>query len=104
MNFKYSCIGDNTPENRQHCKVLGLEKHSFSHERGDMIATYTDTKSNISFYLISWKDIDMLKPDIVNCIGNPELFRAVTAMRDDSDYIQWFRMEKSTIGFEFWYL
>ena len=91
MSFKYSVIGDNTPENRDHCKALGMENHPFSHERGDMIATYTDTKSNRCFYLISWRDTDMLKPDIIDCIGNPQLFRAVTAMSDDSDYMQWFR-------------
>ncbi|MFC4676186.1 hypothetical protein ACFO6W_21090 [Dysgonomonas termitidis] len=70
-----------------------MKKHPFSHERGDMIATYTDTKSKISFYLISWKDTDMLKPDIINCIGNDCLFQAVTAMREDSDYMQWFKTD-----------
>ena len=28
--------------------------------------------------------------DDINCIGNPQLFKAVSAMRDDSDYMQWF--------------
>lgn len=67
-----------------------MQKHPFSHERGDMISTYTDTKSNISFYLILWKDTDMLKPDIINCIGSPALYQAVTAMRTGSDMWQYF--------------
>lgn len=28
--------------------------------------------------------------DAINCLGNIPLFKAVTAMRDDSDYMQWF--------------
>lgn len=30
---------------------------------------------------------------VIDCIGNPALFQAVTAMRDDRDYLQWFFSE-----------
>lgn len=91
MAFLHSVIGDNTPENREWLEKVGY-KCKYSQVHADIICTGHNTGyySAIMSYDAnhSWfkDDIDMF----VDCRNNPKLFRAVTAMRDDSDYMQWF--------------
>jgi hypothetical protein len=89
--FTHSAIGDNTAENREWLKKIGYEK-------GDGSKYYP--------YLLSYKVnafYDFVSPENeialhefarhskhIVCINNDKLFQAVTALRDDSDYMQWF--------------
>lgn len=80
-NFTYSAIGDNTLENREHLEKIGYKKYDLRDEsKGkEYIITH-------SYYLniINWES----KTLAIYCIGNPLLFQAVTAVREDSDYMQ----------------
>lgn len=86
MKFTYSCIGDNTPENIKHLEKLGY-RLLVNNELDDYLLTVTDSIEVYGGnYVPEYKNM-------VNCIGNPALFQSVTAMRDDSDYLQWFVTE-----------
>ena len=87
--FKYSCIGDNSPENREHLEKLGWRR-KYIQEEADIIvcASNTGMFSAIAKDTQSW--FKEYQSECINCIGNPALFQAVTAVRDDNDYMQWF--------------
>lgn len=82
--FQYSCIGSNTKENREHLEKIGYP-YMWVDERESIL--YTTKISGNWFY----NTTDSLFPNsYIDCRNNPALFRAVTAMRSDSDYLQWF--------------
>lgn len=86
MKFKYSAIGDNTQENREYLDKIGYTMSMATMDK----ALYIKTQTNNKYYETNkedWCDA------IINCIGNPQLFRAVTALRDDSDYMQVFYID-----------
>lgn len=87
--FIYSCIGDNSPENREHLEKLGW-KRKYIQEDADVIvcASNTGAFSAIAQETQSW--FKEYQSECIDCRHNPALFQAVTAMRDDSDYLQWF--------------
>ena len=85
MSFKYNCIGDNTPENREWLEKVGYELVVNS-ELDKYICVFHDSSYAIGGNFIP----DCFYHKAVKCIGNPQLFKAVSAMRDDSDYMQWF--------------
>lgn len=85
MAFLYSAIGDNTPENREWLEKVGYWVYGLNNEK--YLNSYTN--QNEQGIAIGW-DLNDFPKNTVNCIGNPQLFQAVTAMRDDSDYMQWF--------------
>lgn len=92
MSFTYSVIGDNTPENREHLEKLGINRPPDTEDLGNVILVYTDD-TNIQRYetgdsIYDFVDTDLDK--VINCIGNDALFQAVTAIREGSDYMQWF--------------
>lgn len=89
MSFQYSAIGDNTPENREHLEKLGYEE--IDKLSCPCLSLITN---NSGVFFASPMSISN-RPNIINCIGNPALFQAVTAMREDSDYMQWFVREES---------
>lgn len=84
MSFKYSVIGDNTPENREHLgnigikSLCGVEGNIIIVHNGNYVCVTIEGEIGNNFF------------DSINCIGNPQLFKAVSAMRSDSDYMQWF--------------
>ena len=93
MSFQYSAIGDNTPENREHLEKLGYTPLRF-YLNGKYLYARSCTWANKNCtwqepYFATDNNIDN-SPKNINCIGNDPLFRAVTAMRDDSDNMQWF--------------
>ncbi|MBD8389648.1 hypothetical protein [Dysgonomonas sp. BGC7] len=91
MNFKYSCIGDNTPENREWLEKLGYKDElQLKHPTPIIVITSDELTQYAQFYTSSIEKVKEAYPDLIDCTGNDELFRAVTAMRDDSDYMQWF--------------
>ena len=89
MKFKYSVIGDNTQENREWLDKVGYEPFIWdAYDDAQPFITTIDsgeytsaTKDDRHHYMCS---LD------INCIGNPPLFKAVSAMREDSDYGQLF--------------
>lgn len=84
MSFQYSAIGDNTPENREHLEKVGYgEIDKLSCPCLSLIT------NNSGAFFASPMSISN-RHNIINCIGNPQLFKAVSAMRDDSDYMQWY--------------
>ena len=91
MSFQYSAIGDNTPENREHLEKLG--KKIVSGIVGNLIMTVEDKYMCIELD----GEIGSNFNDAINCIGNDPLFRAVTAIREDTDEDQWFTNGKEWI-------
>lgn len=81
MAFLHSVIGDNTIENREHLEKLGYKFINLSWD-GKYIFTSND-KSEA--YYANGSGFGH-----INCIGNPQLFKVVSAMRDDSDMDQYF--------------
>lgn len=94
MAFLHSVIGDNTIENREHLKKIGYDiscpcvrfktSSLFTDKDGEV---HTFQEEELGECLL---EIKQGKCDLINCIGNTQLFKAVSAMRDDSDYMQWF--------------
>lgn len=82
MNFKYSVIGDNSQENREQLEKVGYSLGTVICDDANIIVTEGD------FYLLAYEHIN--KSNYINCIGNPPLFKAVSAMREDSDFGQLF--------------
>lgn len=80
MKFKYSAFIENTPEMREWLVKLGYKGHAGDHE---FIIASDGHYSGTDLYM------KVLYP-CVNCYSNPSLFKAVTAVREDSDYMQWF--------------
>lgn len=84
MSFQYSAIGDNTPENREHLEKVGYgEIDKLSCPCLSLIT------NNSGAFFASPMSISN-RHNIINCIGNPQLFKAVSAMSDDSDELQYF--------------
>lgn len=94
--FKYSVIGNNTASNREWLEKLGYTPLAFFLNK-DYIYTNSTQWAN---HKEEWVEHHFETHDGVNtslggvefidCRNSDELFRAVTAMRDDSDYMQWF--------------
>lgn len=93
MSFTYSVIGDNTIENREHLEKLGYTPLRFCLNGKYLYArSCTWANKNRTWqepYFATDNNIDN-SPKYINCIGNPQLFKAVSAMRDDSDKHQYF--------------
>lgn len=94
MAFLHSVIGDNTKENREHLEKIGYDI-SCPCVRFKTLSLFTDKDGEVHTFQEEelgecLLEIKQGKCDLTNCIGNPQLFKAVSAMRDDSDYMQWF--------------
>ena len=103
MSFKYSAIGDNSPENREHLEKIGYNI-SCPCMRFKASSIFTDNDGEVHTFQEeelgeSLLEIEQGKSDLINCIGNPALFQAVTAMRDDSDKWQIFVHEDGSVVF-----
>lgn len=86
-NFQYSCIGDNTPENREHLGKLGYDIMNRNDDRTILRTGYPKNNVAISYYDYHLPYLRSYVPAIIDCIGNDRLFRAVTAMREGSDSV-----------------
>lgn len=90
MGFKYSAIIENTLEAREWLHSIGVSHNPFDDELDEnewLIANYG---MYISIRPIQEELLNYVYKTDINCLGNMPLFRAVTAVRDDSDYKQWF--------------
>lgn len=96
MKFKYSVIGDNTQENREWLEKLGYKfrfgststRNDYKFIKTKMLCTNIGKTYAIADLKHTVNDIEEEKT--INCIGNHPLFKAVSAMREDSDYMQHF--------------
>ena len=93
MAFLHSVIGDNTKDNREHLEKLGYDIVNRNDDRTILRTGYPKNNVAISYYDYHLPYLRSYIPTIIDCIGNPQLFKAVSAMRDDSDYMQWFVTE-----------
>lgn len=88
MAFTQPCfIRKNTPELRKKLEELGYVSHIFNNNDANNI--YAD---KLGTYISV--DIEN-QPYYIDCETNEELFLALAALRDDSDYIQWFVFPKT---------
>ena len=98
MAFLHSAYTENTPEMREWLGKVGYELSKYYSNKLDLIfttstgkyGTFRNTPEEIERYS-STKHVIGGRLD---CLGNPDLFKAVTAMRDDSDYMQWFILDE----------
>jgi hypothetical protein len=87
--FLYSCfIRKNTPELRKKLEELGYEKYLPLRD-DDNYEGYCIATLNGAYHLIT---IDLSKGNHIDCGTNEELLLAIAALRDDSDYMQVFKM------------
>lgn len=90
MKCKYSAYIENTPEMREWLESIGYNRSGSLD--GDTLCTVYDGGYEAKNYILGKTKfqvyLNIIKP--INCLGNPSLFKAVTAVRDDSDMEQWF--------------
>lgn len=87
MSFKYSVICDNTQENREWLKKLKDKTITWVSKDFELILSWEN-----DIFFCDNKDIpDCLRGvSYINCIGNPQLFQAVSAIRKGTDINQLF--------------
>lgn len=75
-------------EQAKRLKELGYDEYVHLDLKNEPKYILTDIDDRTYFYDSWFEDSDI--NHYINCIGNPKLFRAVAAMRDDSDMWQYF--------------
>ena len=92
MRFTTHCfIRKNTPEIREKLEELGYKDYGKLRLYGDPIIIYCD--ANIFFtspFVLEGEQYRGKYDKFIDCGDNEELFLAVAALRDDTDYMQWF--------------
>ena len=85
--FNQPCfIRKNTPELREYLKELGYKKAGIP--LLDIDNSYIVAEDTV-FYETYWIS-EAHRLSIIDCGANEDLFKAIAALRDDSDYMQWF--------------
>ena len=92
--FTQPCfIRKNTLELRNKLEELGYEPNGYEcfwEDNSRYIITTIDNQG-YSYYTLCIKDSCLLENELfIDCEDNEELFFAIAALRDDSDYMQWF--------------
>lgn len=77
MSFKYSAFTENTPEMREWLEGIGRK-------RKDMGLSHPRFILALGMHYMEVNNPNV-PPIVINCLGNPKLFKAVTAIRDDND-------------------
>lgn len=94
MNFQLSAIGNNNEKNREHLEKVGYEIYSRNEIPKYLVTVplkslvFGGIKTEWAFETIDEEEKGFYKTSI-DCTHSDELFRAVTAMRDDSIVNQW---------------
>ena len=88
--FTQSCfIRKNNPELRQKLKELGYKEwDNFIPSHFPIIYTFSKKEKGLYTYAIN--DKCLVRDGEIDCGTNEHLFLALVALRDDSDYMQWF--------------
>ena len=94
MSFCQQCfIRKNTLELRKKLEELGYEPNGYEcfwEDNSRYIITTIDNQG-YSYYTLCIKDSCLLENELfIDCEDNEELFLALAALRNDSDYMQWF--------------
>lgn len=97
MEFEHLVITENTKENREWLINLGYTPLEFFLYKKFI---YTNATTRANSKRGEWKEFnfethDEIKETIngkkyINCVGNNKLFKAISAIRNDSDINQWF--------------
>lgn len=89
MKFKYAAFIENTPEMREWLKSIGW-KEKYVQDDSDIIVCASNTGMFSAIVKETQNRFESYSIECVDCRSNPDLFKAVTAIREDSDYMQWF--------------
>lgn len=85
MAFKQECfIRKNTPELQKKLALLGYRHNIFDKNDRPWLA------ANYGLFISVDEGFQRLNPTDIDCGTNEEMFLALAALRDDSDYMQWF--------------
>ena len=84
MKFKHSAIAYNNDENKEWLESIGYKLIPTK----DFPCAFIITSTDGTFTFIRAQNVVILGE--INCIGNTPLFKAISAMRDGNDYMQWF--------------
>lgn len=85
MAFKQPCfIRKNTPELQKKLVLLGYRHNIFDENDRPWLA------ANYGLFISVDEGFQRLFPTDIDCGTNEKMFLALAAMRDDSDYMQWF--------------
>lgn len=84
--FTQSAFTENTLEICEWLENIGYE-YLLVDETDTIL--YTKCIKGHWFYCTT-TPIDDFPKEFIDCSNNPDLFKAITALRDDSDYMQWF--------------
>ena len=82
MNFMYSAFTENTPEMREWLEGIGIRPkiELAAHCQDELIIARN------GYYIELPESLVLLyESDAIDCRNNPELFKAVTVIRDDSN-------------------
>jgi len=85
MSFKYSAFIENTQEVREWVKNLGYKNYGNPFQTTDDSLLFTTIDGKYVPYNVTIRDNSW-----IDCRGNLELFKAITAVRDDENIKQWF--------------
>lgn len=89
MGFTTPCfIRKNTPELREKLKRIGVRPFLLNEE----LNSWGDNIKVFGWEMVAFSCSDSLNDckDYIDCGTNEELFLAIAALRDDSNYMQWF--------------
>lgn len=89
MKFTYSAFIENTPEIREWLKSIGW-KEKYVQDGYDIIVCASNTGMFSAIIKETQDWFESYSKECIDCLGNPNLFKAVTAIREDSDKWQLF--------------
>ena len=96
-------IRKNTKELREYLRSIGyrsLNNETIDNNCDCLMVSEGDSKNVESFAFYASYNRDFMdkyfsnRKDIIDCGDNEELFKAISALRNDSDYMQWFISEQ----------
>lgn len=92
MGFLYKAfIRKNTPELKKKLMDLGYKDYGNLRFYGDPIILYCDVNHFFtSPFVLEGEQYRGKYDDFIDCGDNEELFLAIAALHDDTDYMQWF--------------
>lgn len=92
MSFTQPCfIRKNTPELRKKLEELGYNRYPlWMADWSDDDSRYIYLVTDVLYYTYPQEPTNSKNGEYINCGTNEELFLALAALRDDSDYMQWF--------------
>ena len=92
MAFTQPCfIRKNTPELRKKLEELGYNRYPrWMADWSDDDSRYTYLVADVLYYTYPKEPTKPKNGEYIDCGTNEELFLALAALRDDSDYMQWF--------------